>query len=186
MLSRRVDAMEHGVTFRENEFATEELTPITTIAVVRQELKDDIKDSRSDVAAMRGDVNAVRNDIGKLIAVVKANNEQWPKLIDKLMAMISAALKTQQDLGITVTERELDIKSSRAKTAAEIEAQREKAVAEIEAQRAEVEAQQKKATTEIAIHSNKEKWSNIGKVVGFIASISGATLIINALMQARC
>jgi len=143
-LSRRVNIMERGEVA---DFETEEFTPISVIAVVRAELKDDIKSVRNDVAAMR-------SEQGQLIAVVKTSNEMFPKLVDQMMTMIGNELKNRQDLDVTVTETELGIKSHREKTA-----------------------------VDMASFSNRAKWRNVAKIVAFIFSGAGATLILNALTR---
>lgn len=147
-LQRRIEKMSSG-TYQ--DFEHEEITPINTLAVVWEELRTAIEGLRNDVSLMRADMNQV-------LGAMKSTNEQWPKMIEQLMTMISKQLNSKRDLEFTVTETELGIKSHREKTVADT-----------------------------AAFTQREKWKTIGKavgvIVGFIFSVSGATLLANLIMS---
>lgn len=128
-LNRRIDNLT------EDDFESDQFTPVTTIAIVRSELKDDISAARKDIATLR-------LEITQLMGAVRANNELLPRLVDQLMGMIS---------------RSLDVEHHRQKT----------------------------DVNDLSI-GRRTRWWALGKVVSFVASGAGATLIINALMSGRC
>ena len=118
------------------DFEHEEFTPITTIAVVRQELKEDIKEMRDTMKIrldqmVAGDAT-LRNEVGQLFGAIKTTNEQFPKMIDQFMNLVAGEFTTHQ--------RDTSF-------------------------------------------SMRAKWLNISKIVAFVFSVAGATLLLNAVTR---
>ena len=87
-LTRRVDLMNRGTPVP--EFDHEEFTPITVIAIVRAELKDDIseikKDQKDGFARIEQIINGMRADMNALMQ----------QIINQLMAIVSSEFNTKQ------------------------------------------------------------------------------------------
>jgi len=167
-LARRVDTMGTAGA----DFEREEFTPITTIAVVRQELKEDLAEVRheikEDVRQVRDHILQMKSGQDTLVGAITSSNAIQKSLLEQLLGVVTSEFTNRQTLTFESVTAQLETNSLAKK-------------AEEERKNLATKAEQERQT-----FSTRERWLNIGKVVGFVASVAGLTTIVNLIMSGRC